>query len=365
MSNAITISPNLLKEIYHHVEAGHISVKTCDLHDLRIFNYTPRCQYDWIWTPATITCRGLSLDPNDNIIARPFPKFFTIEQYGCLNNFQQLYGISYDNILDGDFTVTEKYDGSLIIITNYNNNLVISSRGSFTSPQAIKAHNLASHFDINWFLPGYTYLFEIIYPENRDTTPLVVDYGNQEELILLAVIDNATGLDVCVKEWSHTPVAKTYDAENILELFLHDIPGREGYVIHLQPSNIRIKIKFDNYTQLQRLVNNTTRKHIWKLLSDHEKVEIDLLPIFLQNKVQDIIVELKQEFESVKRKAMLMTQTASSKKVLALNYNGPNKELLPVAFAIMDNKPKIVEKLIWKYIKPKRLNVQQENSNEE
>ncbi len=40
--------------------------------------------------------------------------------------------------------------------------------------------------------PDKTYLFEIIYPENR----IVVNYGDVEELVLLAIIDNATALDL-------------------------------------------------------------------------------------------------------------------------------------------------------------------------
>ena len=37
--------------------------------------------------------------------------------------------------------------------------------------------------------PGKTYLFEIIYPENR----IVVDYGDYKGLVLIDVIDNETG----------------------------------------------------------------------------------------------------------------------------------------------------------------------------
>ncbi len=36
-----------------------------------------------------------------------------------------------------------------------------------------------------------TYLFEIIYPENR----IVIDYGDSDDLILLSIINNETGFD--------------------------------------------------------------------------------------------------------------------------------------------------------------------------
>ena len=44
--------------------------------DLWIYNYTPQAQYSRTWNDVTINCRGLILDGNADIVARPFKKFF-------------------------------------------------------------------------------------------------------------------------------------------------------------------------------------------------------------------------------------------------------------------------------------------------
>ncbi len=349
------IDPELLTEIHKHCYAGNISARTMD--NLTIYNYTNKCQYDWVWTPATITCRGLILDDKNNIVARPFKKFFTREQYLFLGNMDELYGMSFDNLFDCDFYVTEKYDGALIVMSVYDNKLVISSRGSFTSPQARKARELAQNFKAEELAPNLTYLFEIIYPENSIETPLVVDYGDKEELRLLAVIDNETGADIDYVWPYDTPIAKQYDNSDLSDLFSHDEPGREGYVIRFVPSNIRVKIKFDSYCDLQRLINNTTKKQIWQKLYNKESISCESAPLHIQRQICQHYIELSLEFQKVELAASALLEDGVSKKELALKYTTePNKSLLPVAFAMLDNKPDVVERLIWKRVKPVSLN---------
>ena len=99
------------------------------------------------------------------------------------------------------FEVFEKLDGSLGILYWLNNLPYIATRGSFESEQARHATEILhgryqhtfSSMDTN-----KTYLFEIIYPENR----IVVDYGEMDDLILLTVIDNQTGHESIEPAWS-------------------------------------------------------------------------------------------------------------------------------------------------------------------
>ena len=66
---------------------------------LAIFNYSRTCQYDRLWDDVTLNCRGLILDTEGNIIARPFPKFFNYEEH------------SAEEIPNELFEVYEKMDG--------------------------------------------------------------------------------------------------------------------------------------------------------------------------------------------------------------------------------------------------------------
>ena len=156
---------NILREI----DDGYISRRKHPQCDLYILNYTPKCQYAWRWNVDTIDCRGIITDGAWNIIHKPFPKFFTQEQYKTLRcSVRNLYGVSYKDLYTGAFEVAEKLDGSLGIAyyNDVDKHWAIATRGSFESPQAIFATKiLRDRYRDAGFLPNRTYLFEIIYPE--------------------------------------------------------------------------------------------------------------------------------------------------------------------------------------------------------
>ena len=59
---------------------GYISVSKHPIYDLYIYNYTKQCIFDKSWNEATEKCRGLIVDGNYNIVARPFRKFYNYEE---------------------------------------------------------------------------------------------------------------------------------------------------------------------------------------------------------------------------------------------------------------------------------------------
>ena len=144
---------------------------------LTIWNYSEKVQYDNLWDDITLQTRGLVTDNNGKIVARPFKKFFNIEEGKHTST--------------SDFDVYEKMDGSLGILFNYNGEWVLATRGSFTSDQAVKGLEILQNYDYQKLHKGYTYLFEIIYKENR----IVVQY-DYEDLILLGMIETKTGYEV-------------------------------------------------------------------------------------------------------------------------------------------------------------------------
>lgn len=123
-------------------------------YNLWILNYTPNTQFNKFWDLYTISCRGLIIDDNGNILARPFKKFFNYEEY------------SIDEIpTDQNFEVFEKMDGSLIILFYYSQQKewIIASRGSFISDQAKEAKKIINKENFKYLDKDNTYLFEIIY----------------------------------------------------------------------------------------------------------------------------------------------------------------------------------------------------------
>jgi RNA ligase len=47
----------------------------------KLINYTKLCNSEKIWNPTTERCRGIVIDKDYNIIARPFKKFYNYEEY--------------------------------------------------------------------------------------------------------------------------------------------------------------------------------------------------------------------------------------------------------------------------------------------
>lgn len=116
---------------------------------LTIWNYTEEVQYGNKWDEMTLSARGLVTDEFGTIVARPFKKFFNMEEG--------------KHTPTSDFEVFEKVDGSLGIVFNYKDEWLIATRGSFTSDQAIKGKEMLDRYPTEKLDKNKTYLFEIIY----------------------------------------------------------------------------------------------------------------------------------------------------------------------------------------------------------
>lgn len=235
---------------------NYVKVNKHPKHDLFIYNYTAKAQYDRVCYEIMLMCRSLILDSNDTIIARPFPKFFN-------------FGESEKEILPSlPFEVHDKMDGSLGILYFVNDIPFIASRGSFTSDQAEKATKiLHENYRNSWgnLDASKTHLFEIIYPENR----IVVDYGVKEKLVLLAVIDTKSGTEFPLENIGF-PIVEKFDViHDFMVLKTKNTDNKEGFVIKFS-NDFRIKIKFDEYFRLHRIVTQVSTINIWEYLKENK-----------------------------------------------------------------------------------------------
>jgi RNA ligase len=150
--------------------------------DTQIFNYTEKAQYEKHWNYVTKQCRGL-IHRRGEVLARPFDKFFNLGEH----DYDTSDVFAPDRLVE----MTDKMDGSLGILYPWpgdgfkmRHQWAIATRGSFESEQAIHATDvLRNKYPDFKPAPGFTYLFEIVYPENR----IVLDYGDQDDLILLGM----------------------------------------------------------------------------------------------------------------------------------------------------------------------------------
>lgn len=238
------------------VKDGYINKTDHPSLPLSIYKYSKSCVYEKVWNEATLNCRGIVLDNNYNVIAQPFNKFFNYGEINC-------------NIPDEPFTVTEKLDGSLGIVFYYNGQWFVNTSGSFNSEQSLWAKKWFDENVISERMEkSYTYLFEIIYPENR----IVVDYGNKSEMVLLGIIVTINAKEMSYNYLKHMSgvlnvnLTKMYEFNSFSDIVsMKDklSSNEEGYVVTFK-SGYKVKIKGEKYCEIHRTISNMTPLNFWE-----------------------------------------------------------------------------------------------------
>ena len=285
---------------------GYINVRHHPTLPLRILNYGPEAQFTQHWPHEVCASRGLIVDDEDKIVARPQYKFFNLGQastvYGSIFDAHEVF----ENVMIDEafiaalvreskkpLTLTRKMDGQMGVLWNYKGQWGISTRGSFESDGAkfgTEKFQKFVKFGATEFIPeGWTLIFEIIAKHLR----IVVPYA-WEGLCLLTAVNIETGEEMPYEKlhelWVNlNSYSKTNDAEGnptvpgkpwcrLVEKFDIDIETakndpsmeEEGYVVAvnrpLMPP-IKVKIKLAEYCRLHKVLTGLTPQMIWKELA--------------------------------------------------------------------------------------------------
>lgn len=332
----------MLEVLNKYYEDGWLIKQTHPTLPLTIWNYSQTTQYEGKWDEVTLQCRGLVTDAKGNVIARPFKKFFNIEE--CKHT------------PTSEFDVYEKMDGSLIIVFWYDGGWVVASRGSFTSVQSAAASKIFfDKLDHNFSI-GITYLFEFTAKWNR----IVVDYGDEDNLTLLGAIrtDDETEATYeqleMVARGANCDVVKRYDGVNdysTLKGIIKD--NQEGFVIRFSNGD-RMKIKGEEYLRLHKIMTEVSTKSIWEILSNDDDIEMILkdVPDEFFDKVKEYVSELMFQYTTLENEYLRIYNTLSDLKdkrsefaKRALMFKHPQ-----LLFNMVDGKPH--SNAIWRIIKP-------------
>lgn len=302
---------------------------------LTIYNYTDKVQWESLWDEVTLMCRGLVVDDLGHVVARPFKKFFNLSEGRT--------------VCTDDYVIFDKMDGSLGVLFFYGGNWIFSSRGSFTSDQAIKGRELLdSVCDYNLLDKNNTYCFEIVYKENK----IVVDYGDFEGCVLTAVFNTQTGEEQTLDGWGLETV-KSYNFDTPLKE-LHTIikDNEEGYVIRFSNSE-RCKIKGAEYLRLHKMMSEMSTTAVWNCLRNGDSI-LTLLegyPDEWYNTVRDYEQYLKELFnfwkatyESLYINYSLIQDTKQFAEAVK------DKDFKHFMFSLRNGKD--ITKQIWNNIKP-------------
>lgn len=226
----------------YHSQQGFLNIQTSD--NLILFNYNQRCERAGAWNEFTLHSRGVIFDLSDGSCAAwPFPKFYDLRR----SQVQNL------NLVE---SISEKVDGHLGILYRRRDALRLATRGSFTSPSAdVGTALLNEKYGLKFsdqISSNLTLLFEIVDPATR----VIVDYGDQSSLTLLAVFDRFTRAefsDMAVDEIANRygfrrPMRYTPTIEFLNEQLRMNLPAeqQEGFVLRMR-GGARVKVKTDAY----------------------------------------------------------------------------------------------------------------------
>lgn len=336
---------------------GQVRVQVHPTKNLYIYNYTEETQFSKRWNNITLQCRGLILDHEYNIVARPWKKFFNFGERDLEIDF------------NAPVEVTDKMDGSLGILYFDGDDWAIATRGSFASDQAIHATKLLRTkyrdlFDPVWaelHQEEVTVLFEIIYPDNR----IVVNYGLMDDLVLLGAVHNQYGyyygpnVSTAFFNWEG-PIVETFDYATFGEaISAVDREGKEGIVI--RSGSKMVKLKQADYVELHRIVTNLSPKTIWQQIGDGKTIAdiCSQIPDEFHKYVEDIGNDLLAQASEIAYDAAMEFHRVMA-LVSSANPHWTRGDFARVAvksehknylFLLLDKKP--IDGVVWASIKPR------------
>lgn len=378
-------------ELKAYIDSGMIHVDHHDQFPLSLFSYSREAQYENTWPEPVRKCRGLIVrEDTEEIIARPFEKFFNLETDNldaCVRNMSGTGVVEeskFANIAREPDFIFEKMDGFMCTLYTWEGVNYIASKGSFKSTHAKWAtaqyHKQVKQHKEIW-PDGFTPVFEGITKNLR----IVVDYGEREELVLIGLVDIETGeerLGDALAYWAirngfSFPAEYNLPLGDANKLSLNaETKNFEGYVaVWKRPGQtpFRLKIKYLDYLRIHRLVSGVSPKRVYEALVNGWSSEFDewideSTPWFskfiakwknvLEGKYNELVVASWSAFTSAKI-ALWPVVTGSAlegivnvptRKQWADEFAKHPKELHSILFATLDGKD--LKPYIWKRVKP-------------
>jgi len=350
----------------NEVKSKNVRRVVSDDLDLVLYNYTDQCTFERAWNEITRISRGIIFEKSTGkLVACAMSKFF---------NLGEMSETSLSNLPDEPYVVTEKMDGSLGIIYNYKNEWRVATRGAFSSEQAVKGLEILKKYDMSSIPKTTTLMAEIIYPDNK----IVANYGNREELVLLAANNLVTEQEcsrdelLTISKTSGMPLVKEYNYTiGEMVALQKTLPkDKEGFVVRFQ-SGLRVKIKGAEYCRIHRMISQMSPLSFYESM-ENGKVKIDYLtqlPEEFRKEADELTRQLEDLYQDTFQVLLLRASevidrvkcdnpevsvgSEEFKKILGLKAKQINglcaAAIWPVLYRKFDN----LDKLVMKTIRPK------------
>jgi len=398
--------PILLNKLWKEVEAGRVNANQSGSYTL--FKYTQDTHIQDLWNDVNRQARGIIFDVDGTVIARPFSKFFNMNEReetkvanlpwdeGCevyekmdgscgvgyfgtkgpdtrdpLPSFEEnpdmytrghVYTINvpmWRLATPGSMESDQALEGTRIL-----NEMVPECEGQPTHPRCASEYTerYSTYQETVCALPRYdltalptdcTPVFEIIYPENR----IVVDYHGARELVLLAIFEH-NGVEWHPRRVDQIAEMCGFRRPKVYQMDLREATfedNTEGYVAKI--GSLRVKVKSPTYVRIHRLLDAMSPKGVIALIRGHEYgVTVKQLPASIACDFDDIRALVQGMYDEIFTAAHVNLNRMHEE----VGANRPRKEQAMwiqanvdnmeggFVFALLDDKD--IEDKIWKLV---------------
>lgn len=227
-------------------------------------------------TPNNISCkftqktkifRSSVWDEDGFLVSAGFPKFYDIGQNE--ENFPAPKTLNNTNIV-------EKIDGSLLVITNVNGNIMVRTRGTFNAEGLENGYEInilrnkyPKVFDEKYIAEGFSYLYEWVSPNNV----IVLNYGSEPDIYLIGMVNlhdysliNQEELDKAALSYSvKRPKRYSFDKVGDLVKFVKENKTIEGCCIYSNNDQDIHRTKSDWYLFIHKEKENFSLSSLVKI----------------------------------------------------------------------------------------------------
>lgn len=275
--------------------------------------------------------RGIIFDRNGRVISKPLHKFHNLNE-GVDNQA---------DVLDwSEFEVYDKLDGSMIRPVIINGMIRWCTKAGVThmTPDLeafVERNPWYLDFARVWLDMDYTPIFEYMAPKHR----IVVDYGPEEKMTLLAIRDNVTGQYLAYNELMlhcaefEIPLVRRWEVKSHTDLLteVSDLRNAEGIIIRF-PNDHRVKVKSLHYLNLHKNREAIERERYVAMMALQDSID-DLLPLvpeYIQPRLQKYAEDFLNAFYDISDvyygelvKALQAVRFREDRKDFALNNDIP------------------------------------------
>ena len=320
------------------LEAAPYNLKIVEEENLVLFKYN-QLNSDFS-NPIVCEARGVILEKGTwRVIRIAFNKFFNIEEPNAAKiDWESAYA-------------TEKIDGTLISVYNYDNTWHFATNSTINAYNAplgngeyesygqlfAKAAEIMG-LDFTKLNRHYTYTFELVSPYN----PVVIHY-DEIKLYHTLTRNNDTLEEVDVNIGIPKPAHYYLEDEADYKSFVEEMSeNHEGIVVQDKYNN-RVKIKTQTYFALHHLVANhciTLRKAIFLIWTNEQNELLSYFPEFISyfNQVKTQLDQVKTQLDAIQSEVEELRPQLVGRKDFVRKLGDKDRQQKALYFLALDNK---------------------------